>query len=86
MEITCINLHRFISLVLFHRGQSILLSSVTRILLGGGVSVSDTYRIRIRPGYVSSRILKKQIHIGLDTRIRYVWARWDMAQSSSQPN
>ena len=26
MEITCINLHRFISLVLFHRGQSILLS------------------------------------------------------------
>ena len=34
-------------------------TSVTRILLGGGVSVSDTYRIRIRLGYVSSRILKK---------------------------
>ena len=48
-----VNLHRFISLVLFHRGQSILLSSVTRILLGGGVSVSDTYRIWIHPGYAS---------------------------------
>ena len=60
-------------------------SSVTRILLGGGVSVSDTYRIRIRLGYVSSRILKKQLRICLDTRIRYFWARWDTAQSSNQP-
>jgi len=31
--------------------------SVTRILLGGGVSVSDTYRIRIRPGYASDTFL-----------------------------
>jgi len=59
--------------------------SVTRILLGGGVSISDTYRIRICPGYVSSRILKKWIHICLDTRIRYFWARWDTTQSSNQP-
>ena len=31
--------------------------SVTRILLGGGVSISDTYRIRIRPGYASDTFL-----------------------------
>ena len=31
--------------------------SVTRILLGGGVSVSDTYRIWIRPGYTSDTFL-----------------------------
>jgi len=51
MEITCINLHRFISLVLFHRGQSILLSSVTRI----PVRVSDTTRI----GYADTHFPKK---------------------------
>ena len=62
-----------------------LTCSVTRILLGGGVSVSNTYRIRIRLGYVSSRILKKRIRICLDTRIRYFWARWDTAQSNNQP-
>jgi len=33
------------------------ITSVTRILLGGGVSVSDTYRIRIRPGYASDTFL-----------------------------
>ena len=33
------------------------ITSVTRILLGGGVSVSDTDRIRIRPGYASDTFL-----------------------------
>ena len=47
--------------------------------------VSDTDTPRIRLGYVSSRILKKQIRICLDTRIRYFWARWDTTQSSNQP-
>ena len=32
-------------------------TSVTQILLGGGVSVSDTYRIWIRPGYASDTFL-----------------------------
>ena len=37
--------------------QTTVATSVTRILLGGGVSVSDTYRIRIRPGYTSDTFL-----------------------------
>ena len=57
--------------------------SVTRILLGGGVSV---FGYGYAPNkYVSSRILKKRICIGLYTCIRYFWARWDIAQSSNQP-
>ena len=48
--------------------------------------VSDTDTPRIRLGYVSSRILKMQIHFVLDTCIRHVWARLDTAQSTSHPN
>jgi len=39
------------------KSQYIWTASVTRILLGGGVSVSDTYRIKIRPGYATDTFL-----------------------------
>jgi len=58
-------------------------TSVTRILLVGGVSVSDTFPIRICLGYVSRCILKMQTHFVLDTCIRHVWARWDTAHPRS---
>ena len=55
------------------QAQFICPSYVTWIRLGSGVSVSDTYRIRIRLGYAFSRIPKRWIRIGSDTCIRHVW-------------
>ena len=54
-------------------------SSVAWILLGCGVShfryVLDMDTVQIYFGYISNYIKKNQIHISLDTYIRYVWTR-----------